>query len=216
MPALQSFSLPRSGPRVAARPCPPVVLRQRRRDYEALFRSEIRGSDGSWPNRTARCSPGLPRLEPHPIACPRHARERAAMRDAEARANTDRSGGQSRDDSATTARRLRPHRVRGGGRKDGITAVPSDQASGPSAPPPERCPRRSLPLEGRSSSRVGHAAPRESVGSRPRDPSEDASRSDTRGVLDFLAGGTTAEAFVPVCSAAFREVGGRRRGGPRG
>jgi hypothetical protein len=66
MPALQSFSLPRSGPRVTARPCPPVVLRQRRRDYEALFRSEIRDSVGSWPTRAARCSPGLPHLEPHP------------------------------------------------------------------------------------------------------------------------------------------------------
>jgi len=66
MHALQSFSLPRSGPRVTASACPPVVLRQRRRDFEALFRSEIRDGAGSWPNRTARCSPGLPHLEPHP------------------------------------------------------------------------------------------------------------------------------------------------------
>lgn len=42
MPALQSFSLPRSGSRVTASPCPPVVQRQRRCDFEALFRSGIR------------------------------------------------------------------------------------------------------------------------------------------------------------------------------
>jgi hypothetical protein len=40
------------------------------RDFEALFRSEVRHSGGSWPNPTARCSPGLPRLEPHPTAFP--------------------------------------------------------------------------------------------------------------------------------------------------
>ena len=42
----------------------------RRRDFEALFRSEVRHSGSSWPNSTARCSPGLPRLEPHPTAFP--------------------------------------------------------------------------------------------------------------------------------------------------
>jgi len=72
---------------------------KRRRDFEALFRSEIRHSRGSWPNRTARCSPGLPHLEPHtgtvrtradPVANPRP--------------------------GATAARRPRPHQVGGGGR----------------------------------------------------------------------------------------------------
>jgi len=42
-----------------------------RRDSEALFRSEIRDDDGSWPNRIARCSPGLPHLEPHTSGPPR-------------------------------------------------------------------------------------------------------------------------------------------------
>jgi hypothetical protein len=106
MPALQSFSLPRSGPRVTARPCPPVVPRQRRRDFEAFFRSEIRHSRGSWPNRTARCSPGLPLLEPH----------------SGTRAKTGRSGGRFRDASATNARRLATPCARG--RKKETASLP--------------------------------------------------------------------------------------------
>lgn len=62
---------------------------KRRSDYEALFRSEIRSDDGSWPNRIARCSPGLPHLEPHPNAtppsCPRTGGEEGRHRSARAR-----------------------------------------------------------------------------------------------------------------------------------
>jgi hypothetical protein len=133
MPALQSFSLPRSGPRVTARPCPPVVPRQRRRDYEAFFRSEIRDSDGSWPNRTARCSPGLPRLEPHPNATPSGMPERAAMRGAE----DPHAGGPIR----WPCPRLQCHHCPKAGHtvcagedeRDGITAAPDARVSGPSA-----------------------------------------------------------------------------------
>lgn len=69
MPALQSFSLPRSVPRVTAGSCPPAVRRRRRPGYEALFRSGIRDDAGPFPVHAARCSPGLPRLEPHMRAC---------------------------------------------------------------------------------------------------------------------------------------------------
>ena len=56
---------------------------KRQRDFEALFRSEVRHSDGSCPNPTARCSPGLPHLEPHPNATPSACpSEQAAMRGA--------------------------------------------------------------------------------------------------------------------------------------
>lgn len=80
MPALQSFSLPRSGPRVTARSCPPVVGRQRQLDSGALIRSEIRCAEHSWPSPDARCSPGLPCLEPHSIAfTSASARERATQ-----------------------------------------------------------------------------------------------------------------------------------------
>lgn len=129
MPALQSVSLPRSGPRVTARPCPPVVHRQHRRDFEALFRSEIRCSDGSWPNRTARCSPGLPHLEPHPTTLPPTPRERGG------RSATNLRFGRSigwldprvlrhRSPKAATTPRSR-------GRKVGATSPPRHAAVGP-------------------------------------------------------------------------------------
>jgi len=212
MPALQSFSLPRSGPRVAARPCPPVVLRQRRRDYEALFRSEIRHSRGSWPNRTARCSPGLPRLEPHPNATPPHARERAAMRGAE----DPRGGGPIR----WPCPRLQCHQCPRAGHtvcageeeRGGITATPDVQARD-RLRTTEVVSSPVSPLEGRSSSRVGPAAPRESVERPPAHPPEGKCTAATSEVsLISWPVASTAEAIDPLCSAAFREVGGRRRG----
>jgi hypothetical protein len=129
MLALQSVSLPRSGPRVTARPCPPVVLRQRRRDFEALFRSEIRSSDDSWPIRAARCSPGLPHLEPQLTTLPPTPRER------DERSATNLRYGRSigwpdprvlrhRSPKATTTPRSR-------GRKIGATSPPRHAAVGP-------------------------------------------------------------------------------------
>ena len=217
MLALQSFSLPRSGPRVTARPCPPVVPRQRRRDYEALFRSEVRHSRGSWPNRTARCSPGL-----SPLGAPperdslRHARERAAMRGAE----DPRAGGPIR----WPCPRLQCHQCPRAGHtvcageegRSGITATPDVQAQD-RLRTTEVVSSPVSPLEGRSSSRVGPAAPREPVGRPPAHPPE-GKRTAATSEVSWTSWPvvSTAEAIDPLCSAAFREVGGRRRGGPRG
>jgi len=181
MPTLQSFSLPRSGPRVTARPCPPVVLRQRRRDFEALFRSEIRHSRGSWPNRTARCSPGLPLLEPHTGT----------------RAKTGRSGGRFRDASATNARRLATPCARG--RKKGTTSL-----SRPISRHQDRLRHhRSGVLAGLSPWEDGR--PPESDPRRPASPSNTRLRNSPkasaprhiRGVLDFLAGGVDRRSDRP-------------------
>jgi len=199
MPALQSFSLPRSGPRVTARPCPPVVPRQRRRDYEALFRSEVRHSRGSWPIRTARCSPGLPRLEPHTGT----------------RTKTGRSGGRFRDASATNARRLATPCARG--RKRGTASLPRPiskhqdrlrhHVSGVLA---GLSPGRTvvLPSRTRSAPRVRRMPATRSARRAGAQATSEVSWTSWPVV-------STAEAIDPLCSAAFREVGGRRRGGPR-
>lgn len=76
VPTLQSFSLPRSVPRVTASSCPPAVRRRRRPGYEALFRSGIRDATDRVPVRDARCSPGLPHLEPRTCAGPAYVRGR--------------------------------------------------------------------------------------------------------------------------------------------
>jgi hypothetical protein len=146
MPALQSFSLPRSGSRITASPCPPVVLRQRRRDYEAFFRSEIRCDDGSWPNRIARCSPGLPLLEPH-----RHATPTTRP---QADEDVGRQGPvQARAELVADSAAPMPPPPEGDGHtghageedRVGITAAPRFRGIRPSAPPPKWRPRRSVP-----------------------------------------------------------------------
>jgi len=73
-------------------------------------------TDGSWPNRIARCSPGLPHLEPHPNATPRCVRERTTPRAPRARASAGREGGRVRQADATAARRPWPHLLHGGGK----------------------------------------------------------------------------------------------------
>lgn len=150
-------------------------------------------------------SPTRTRLPP---ACPR----RAAMRGAEGPRLTGRSGGRVRDASATAVRGLRPHRVRGGGRKGSASPPPTMPGSRPSAPPPERCPRRSF-LEGRSSSRVGPAAPRGSIGCWPA-PLARRARAAAASELSKVPPprGVDRACSRSLCSAAFREVGGRRRG----
>lgn len=216
MPALQSFSLPRSGPRVTARPCPPVVLRQRRRDYEALFRSEIRSDGGSWPNRIARCSPGLPHLKPHPNATPQPLRERRGEgRQGPAQGGS--IGWPVRCAEATAARRLRPHRLRGGGR-DGLASLnartpmspdrltAAEAASSPVLPQPDDG-RRPLPIPRR---------PARSSPARQRIARGRVCRSSCRGVHGSRAPrGHDRRGDRSICSAAYREVGGRRRWGPR-
>ena len=217
MPTLQSFSLPRSGPRVTARPCPPVVLRQ--------TPARLRGL-------VPLGSPSQPRLvaEPHcsmlswasPLGAPperdslRHARERAAMRGAE----DPRAGGPIR----WPCPRLQCHQCPRAGHtvcageecRSGITATPDVQAQD-RLRTTEVVSSPVSPLEGRSSSRVGPAAPREPVGRPPAHPPE-GKRTAATSEVSWTSWPvvSTAEAIDPLCSAAFREVGGRRRGGPRG
>jgi len=196
MPTLQSFSLPRSGPRVTARPCPPVVLRQHRRDYEALFRSEVRHSRGSWPNRTARCSPGLPLLEPHPNANPSGMPVKGSD---EGRRGPARWRADPVAVSATPVPPMPegwPHRVRGGGRTGRHHCHARCAGTGPSAH------HRSGVLAGLSPGRTvvlpsrtrGAPRVRRICASRPL---EGERTGDIRGVLDFLAGGSTVEAIDP-------------------
>jgi hypothetical protein len=149
MPTLQSFSLPRSGPRVTARSCPPVVGRQRQLDSGALIRSEIRCAEHSWPSPDARCSHGLPCLEPHPIAfTSASARERATKKvrlgPAQARAGRVAESATSaspRPEGLGSARHAR-------GRMDRAWRHHHARDSGnigPSLLPPKRLPCRSLP-----------------------------------------------------------------------
>jgi hypothetical protein len=219
MPTLQSFSLPRSGPRVTARSCPPVVRRQRQLDSGALIRSEIRCAEDSWPSPDARCSPGLPCLEPHSIAfTSASARERATQKvrlgPAQARA------GRVAESAMSASPRPEGHgsaRTRGGGWIGrGITtahAIPRVR---------DRLRRRRSDVlaghfpQGRwSSSMVDPTAPRRIVGQSPaRLARRRACRVSTRGVPGPSARRVPdTEVSVRVCSAAFPKGGwGRRRG----
>lgn len=216
MPALQSFSLPRSGSRVTASPCPPVVQRQRRCDFEALFRSGIRCDKGSWPNPIARCSPGLPSLEPHqdmradPSANGRAGRTRDLRERRPIRWPDPHAPCHRRPKAATTPS------ARGRNDRADITVVPRFQRisdrlqhhrSGVLAGlrrGRRRRPRPTPRRPARSSEAVGTTHPRARAPHlHPSCPWSLAPR------------GSAAEAVDPVCSTAFREVGGGCRGGPR-
>jgi hypothetical protein len=95
-------------------------------------------TDGSWPNRIARCSPGLPHLEPHPNATPRCVRERTTPRAPRTRASAGRMGGRVRQADATAARRPWPHLLHGGGKIRATSPSRLDPVeSRPSVPPPK-------------------------------------------------------------------------------
>jgi hypothetical protein len=171
-------------------------------------------TDGSWPNRIARCSPGLPHLEPHLNATPPQRPRTGIRRAPRIRASANRSGGRVRHTSATAARRHRPHRRCGEGR----SGQHHCRASMPLGPDRLRRHRSGIlaglaPERRRSSSQVDPAAPREIAGRPPaRLARGRACRSSIRGVQGpSRRVGAIAEAIGLVCSAAFREVGGRRR-----
>jgi len=110
-----------------------------------------------------------------------------------------------------------PHRVRGGGRRGRHHCHAPGIRQQDRLHTIETVSSPVSPLERTIVLRVEPAAPRESVEHPPaRSPEGKRTAWTVRGVLDFLASGTTAEAIAPVCSAAFREVGGRRRGDPQG
>jgi len=98
--------------------------------------------------------------------------------------------------------------------RGGITAAPRQQGSGPSATPSKRCPRRSLPSkDDRPPSRT-RGAPRvrrTSASTTRRKAGSTAATSKVSWISWPVV--ANAEAIAPVCSAAFREVGGRRRAG---
>jgi len=142
VPALQSFSLPRSGTHVTVSRCPPAVRRTRVRfDSEALFRSGIRRDDDPWPGPIARCSPGLPYSEPPSTA-------RLAL------APKGGGGGAPRAHARRAARETFPRsllapapegvarRARGRFERADVTMRARSSKRGSSAPPPKRRPGR--------------------------------------------------------------------------
>jgi hypothetical protein len=154
-------------------------------------------------------SPSGPRSLSHPANEVRGAPQTCA--------SAGRSAGSIRASCATAARRPRPRRVRGGGiggRRHRRATPPSD---------PTVC-----AAAGAASSPVCHThgtSPKGSGPRRPASPSDARQRDGPEGARTAAASevsmapsrrvGTTAEAADPVCSPACREVGGRRRRGPR-